>query len=96
MDPKDKPIISMSKEEREEVWDEVFAKEEGIIIEFDMNSSTGKVRSEEDGATYLIDKSELVKTKIELRSGDKVLFAPFEDKEGGDYARIIKIIALDT
>ncbi len=96
MKQKDKPIISMSKEEREEVWDEVFAKEEGIIMEFHMNSSIGKVRSVEDGATYLIDKRELVKTKIELRPGDKVLFAPFKDKEEGDYARIIKIIAHNT
>ncbi len=36
MDRKDKPLTSMSKEEREEVWDDVFAKEEGIIIEFDI------------------------------------------------------------
>jgi hypothetical protein len=77
MDRKDKPLTSMSKEEREEVWDDVYVKEEGIIIEFDMNTNTGKVRSVEDGATYIIDSRELVKTKIELRSGDKVLFAPF-------------------
>ncbi len=96
MDRKDKPITSMSKEEREEAWDDVFAKEEGIIIEFDMNINTGKVRSEEDGATYMIDSREFVKTKIELRAGDKVLFAPFESKEGGDYARLIKIIDLNT
>ncbi len=77
-------------------WDDVFAKEEGIIIEFDMNTNTGKVRSVEDGALYMIDSRELVKTEIELRSGDKVLFAPFESEERVDYARIIKIIAFNT
>lgn len=97
MDRKGKPIItSMSKEEREEAWDDVFTKEEGIIIEFDMNTNTGKVRSVKDGAAYMIDSRELMKTKIELLSGDKVLFAPFEGKEGGDYARIIKIITLNA
>ncbi len=69
MDQKDKPITSMSKEDREEAWDDVLAKEEGIIIEFDMNTKTGQVRSLEDEATYLIDSRELVKTRIELRSG---------------------------
>ena len=34
MDQKDKPIVSMTKEEREEVWDDTYVKEEGIIIEF--------------------------------------------------------------
>ena len=34
---------------------------------------------------------ELLRTKIALRSGDKVLFAPFEDPEGKDYARIIRV-----
>ena len=33
-DRKDLPIIDMSKEEREEVWDDLFIKEEGIILEF--------------------------------------------------------------
>ena len=37
MDQKDKPIVSMTKEEREEVWDDAYAKEEGIIIEFNPN-----------------------------------------------------------
>jgi siroheme synthase len=35
MNQKDKPIVFISKEEREEVWDEAYAKEEGLIIEFD-------------------------------------------------------------
>jgi hypothetical protein len=96
MDRKGKPLTPMSKKEREEVWDDVFAKEERIIIEFNMNTNSGKVRSVKDGATYIIDKRELVKTKIELRAGDKILFAPFESKDGGDYAGIIKIIALNA
>jgi hypothetical protein len=33
MDPKDKPVSSISEEKREEVWDDVFAKEEGLIID---------------------------------------------------------------
>ncbi len=30
MDQKAKPLISMCKEEREEIWDDIFTKEEGI------------------------------------------------------------------
>jgi hypothetical protein len=36
----------MSNEERQEAWDDVFAKEEGIIIEFDMNTNTGRWASQ--------------------------------------------------
>ena len=96
MDQKDKPIVSMSKEEREEVWDEVYAKEEGIIIEFNLDSHTGRVRSLVDGEEYKIDGRELVQTKIELHAGDKILFAPIEDPDGDDYARIIRIIELNA
>jgi hypothetical protein len=33
--------------------------------------------------------------KIELHTGDKVLFAPIEDPEGeADFAKIIKVISL--
>ena len=39
MDQKDKPIVSMSKEEREEVWDDTYAKEEGIITELNLDHS---------------------------------------------------------
>lgn len=96
MDQKDKPIVSMSKEEREEVWDEVYAKEEGVIIEFDPVTNTGKVRSLADGNMYNIDGRELVRTKFELHCGDKVLFAPIEDTEGEDFARIIRIVLLKS
>ena len=92
MDQKDKPIVSMTKEEREEVWNDAYVKEEGIIIEFDPITNAGKVRSLADGDIYKIDERELVRTKIELHSGDKVLFAPFEDSEGDDYARIVRLI----
>ena len=57
-------------------------------------SNTGKVRSLADGDIYKIDERELVRTKIELHTGDKVLFAPFEDPDGDDFARIIRIIEL--
>ena len=94
MDQKDKPIVSMSKEKREEVWDEAYAKEEGVIVEFNPKSNTGTIRSLADGNIYKIDDRELVRTKIELHSGDKVLFSPFEDPDGDDFARIIRIIEL--
>lgn len=93
---KELPIIDMSKEKREEVWDDLFIKEEGIILEFNPDKNTGKIKSLADDNTYEIDGRELLRTKIELRSGDKVLFAPFEDPEGKDYARIIRISQLNT
>lgn len=92
MDQKDKPIVSMSNEEKEEVWDEIYAKEEGMVIEFDPVANTGKVRSLTDGNIYEIDGRELVRTKIELRIGDEVIFSPFEDPDTNDFARIIRII----
>ena len=91
---KDKPIVSMTKEEREEVWDEVYAKEEGVIIDFNPKSNTGKIRALADGNVYTIDDRELVRTKIDLHSGDKVLFSPFEDPDGDDYARIVRLIGI--
>jgi hypothetical protein len=95
-DKKDQPIVSMNKEKREEVWDDVYVKEEGVVLEFNSESNTGKIRSLNDNSVYNIDSRELVRTKIELRPGDKVLFAPFEDPEGNDYARIVRIIELNT
>jgi len=95
-DRKHIPIVSMDQEEREEVWDDLYQKEEGIIIEFDPDSNTGKIRSLTDNYVYCIDARELIRTKIELRSGDKVLFAPIESPSGDNYARIIRIIQLDT
>jgi hypothetical protein len=93
---KDKPIVSMKKEEREEVWDEAYVKEDGIVLEFNLDTRMGKVRSLRDGGEYKIDGRELVRTKIELHAGDKILFAPIEDPDGNDYARIIRIIELNT
>jgi hypothetical protein len=95
-DKENRPIVSMKGEEREEVWDEAYAKEEGIILEFDSDSNTGKIKSLLDGSIYTIDSRELLRTKIELRPGDKVLFAPFEDRDGNDYARVIRIIELNA
>lgn len=95
-DKEDRPIVSMKGEEREEVWDEAYAKEEGIILEFDSESNTGKIKSLLDDSIYSIDSRELLRTKIELRAGDKVFFAPFEDPDGNDYARVIRIIELNT
>jgi hypothetical protein len=89
-------IVSMDREEREEVWDDLYLKEEGVIIEFDPGSNAGKVKSISDDAIYKIDGRELLRTRIELRTGDKVLFAPIEDATGEDFARIIRIIELNT
>ena len=86
------PIISMSENEREEAWDNLFIKEEGSIIEFNQETKTGKIKSLKDGNIYNIDSRESIKAKIELRSCDKVLFAPMEDPEGEDYARVIRIV----
>ncbi len=93
-DKKELPLVSMNAEEREEVWDDVYVKEEGVVLEFDPNSNTGKVKSLSDDSVYKIDGRELLRTRIELRPGDKVLFAPIEDASGDDYARIIRIIQL--
>ena len=86
----------MSGEEREELWDDIYLKEEGIVLEFDPDSNTGKIKSLSDTGIYEIDSRELIRTKIELRPGDKALFAPVEDPEGNDFARIIRIIELNT
>ena len=42
---KELPIIDMSKEEREKVWDDLFIKEDGIILEFNPDKNTGKIKS---------------------------------------------------
>lgn len=86
----------MNETEREELWDNLYIKEEGIILEFNPDLNTGKVKSLSDGSIYRIDSRELIRTKIELRPGDKVLFAPFESPDGDDYARIIRIIELEA
>jgi hypothetical protein len=91
---KDQPIASFNKEEREDIWDDLYMKEEGVVLEFDFDSKTGKIKSLKDNNIYNVDSRELVRTKIELRPGDKVLFAPLEDSDGNDYARVIKIIEL--
>jgi len=93
---KDCPIASLNKEEREETWDELYLKEEGVVIEFDVNSNTGKIKALKDNCIYAIDKRELLRTKIELKPGDKVLFAPIEDAGDNDYARIIRIVELNA
>jgi hypothetical protein len=93
---KELPIASFNKEEREEHWDDLYVKEEGIILEFTIETNTGKLQSLSDNSIYNIDSRELLRTKIELRPGDKVLFAPIEDPEGNDYARVIRIIELNV
>ena len=86
----------MSGEGREELWDDIYLKEERIVLEFDPDSNTGKIKSLSDTGIYEIDSRELIRTKIELRPGDKTLFAPLEDSEGNDFARIIRIVELNT
>ncbi len=95
-DKKDRPIVSLTREEIEGIWDETYAKEEGIVLEFDFSSNTGKIKSLTGGSIYSIDSRELIRTKIELKPGDKVLFAPFEGRDGNDYARVISVIDLQT
>lgn len=53
-DKKELPIVSMTTEEREGTWDELFVKEEGIILVFDPRSNTGKIKSI-DNCVYDID-----------------------------------------
>jgi hypothetical protein len=86
----------MNREEREETWDELYIKEDGVVLELDPDSNTGKVKSISDDAIYEIDGRELLRTRIELRSGDKVLFAPIEGASGENFARIIRIIELNA
>lgn len=93
---KERSIVSMDNEIREEVWDDLYLKEEGVIIEFDPASNIGKVKSISDNAIYEIDGRELLRTRIDLRPGDKVLFAPIEDASLKDFARIIRIIELNA
>ncbi|HTZ18062.1 MAG TPA: hypothetical protein VMB78_06435, partial [Dissulfurispiraceae bacterium] len=57
-DKKDPPLVSLTQEEREEVWDDIFLKEEGIILEFDSDLNVGKIRSIADGQVYAIDGRE--------------------------------------
>lgn len=91
---KERPIISLNSEEREEIWDDLYIKEEGVVIEFDPDSNTGKIKSLTAASVYQIDSRELLRTRIELRSGDKILFAPIEDADGSDFARVIRIVEL--
>jgi hypothetical protein len=91
---KETPIVSMDREEREEAWDELYIKEEGVVLEFNPDTNTGKIKSLSDDGVYEIDGRELLRTRIELRPGDKVLFAPVEDVDGAHYGRVIRIIQL--
>ena len=92
----DQPIVGLSEEDQELFWDEMLAKEEGVILEFDFNTKKGKIRSLADGAIYAIDDRALAQTRVELQTGDKVLFAPFEDPDGKDYAKVLRIIELSA
>lgn len=89
---KDTPLVEMSKEEREKIWDELFVKEEGVVLEFDHASKVGRIRSLHDDCIYKIDSREPVKQELRLKPGDKVLFAPIEDPGGDDYAKIIYVV----
>lgn len=64
----------MTEEEREQVWDDAFIKEQGSIIEFDHDLETGEVRSIKDNEIYSIDSHELFRTRIELRPGAQSIF----------------------
>jgi len=92
----DQPIAGLSEEDQNIFWDEMLAKEEGVILEFEFDSKKGKIRSLTDGAVYVIDDRALAQTRVELQTGDKVLFAPFEDPDGKDYAKVMRIIELSV
>jgi hypothetical protein len=64
----DRPIVSMSGEGREELWDDIYLKEERIVLEFDPDSNTGKIKSLSDSGIYEIDCRELIRTKIEFEA----------------------------
>lgn len=80
----------MSEKEREQAWDDLFEKEVGVILEFDPGANSGRLKSIVDGSVYKIDSRQPLRTKAKLSPGDKVFFAPFEDPDGEDYARVIK------
>jgi hypothetical protein len=63
-------------------------------LEFDPATNTGKIKSLDDGSVYPVDSRGLITLKIDLGKGDKVLFATFEDPEGKDHARVIRVIEL--
>ena len=90
-DKKEPSLVNLTRQEREEVCDYTFLKEEGVILDFGSDLNIGKFKSIADGQVYAINGRELLRTKIELRPGDKVLFAPVGDPEGNDYARVIRI-----
>jgi len=92
----DQPIIGLSEEDQDIFWDEMLAKEEGVILEFDFDTKKGKIRSLADEAVYVIDDWALSQTRVELKAGDKVLFAPFEDPDGKDYAKVMSILELNV
>lgn len=92
----DQPIAGLSEEDQDIFWDEMLAKEEGVILEFDFNTKKGNIRSLADEVVYAIDDRALAQTKVELKAGDKVVFAPFEDPDGNDYAKVMRIIELSS
>ena len=92
----DQPIVGLSQEDQDLFWDEMLAKEKGVILEFNFDTKKGKLRSLADGQDYVIDDRALTQTTIELQAGDKVLFAPFEDPDGKDYAKVLRIIELNV
>ena len=40
---KERPIVSMGRDEREELWDDLYLKEAGVVLEFDSVSEVGLV-----------------------------------------------------
>jgi hypothetical protein len=50
---KDQPIASFNKEECEDIWDDLYMKEEGVVLEFDFDSKIGKIKSLKDNNIYI-------------------------------------------
>lgn len=87
-------IASITPEQHERLWDDLYLKEEGVILEFDASTGTGKLKSLADGSIYQIDNRELIRPMLELQPGFTVAFAPFESADGNDFTRVCKIITL--
>ncbi len=64
---KELPIISLNKEEREEVWDDFFIKEEGIVLEFDPDSNAGEIKSLSDDGVDTHGQARGTLTECKLR-----------------------------
>lgn len=88
-DKKELPIVSMTEAEREGVWDELFVKEEGLVLEFDPNSNTGKVKSLDDNSVYDIDR--WVPNRVEPQEHNRFRFWGVIDELESHVLRVVTL-----